>query len=368
MHSLIAPLLFSLTAALSTSAQDVASLRDAPTEVARINLLSDQNFVFDFLGAKAKSAEGAAGVVVTAAAANFPALTGEAISMAVAFIGPCGLVTPHTHPRATEISYVLNGTMEVGFIQENGARFVTNTVGPGEAAVFPKGSIHYEQNLGCEPMTFIAALNSEDPGVNSVAQRYFGIAIDAVGASLGGLSDQQVAQIEANIPDNIALGSDECLARCNIKRQNQPTAQRQPRVQGNALPSNFSGPAPPNNTSPANGNSTSGNSTSGHAVDLADTSGALEGFTEDQGKPNVLVIALAAVCAVLGLGYVVLGITYFVRRRNTRTKSNRYVQPGAQFAPGGAFHDKAAPFEAFHPTESEQHDRSTPYDPPSGSL
>jgi len=207
---------------------------------------------------------------------------------------------------------------------------------------------------------FVAALNSEDPGASFMAQRYFGIAIDAVAASLGGISEQQVAQIEANIPDVVALGSDECLSRCNITRGTQPETQRQPRVAGNALPSGFSGPPAPSASAPA---ATGSAAASGSAK----ASGSLEAFTNDNGKPNVLVIALIAVCAVLGLGYVVLGITYCVRRRNSRTKGSRYTRPGAQFAPGG-FSDKAAPFEAFHPTESEQHDRSTPYDPPSGAL
>ena len=52
---------------------------------------------------------------------------------------PCGLNTPHTHPRATEFLFVISGTaLEVGFIEENGARYVNNTVFPGQAALFPK--------------------------------------------------------------------------------------------------------------------------------------------------------------------------------------------------------------------------------------
>ena len=39
------------------------------------------------------------------------------------------------------------------------------------------------------------------------------------------------------LPDNFALGRDECLQRCGITRGTQPTTQRQPRVSANALPS-----------------------------------------------------------------------------------------------------------------------------------
>lgn len=63
--------------------------------------------------------------------------------------------TPHTHPRATEILYAVNGTLTSGTIGENGSRFVFNTIYPGQASVFPQGSVHYQSNEGCEPMTFV---------------------------------------------------------------------------------------------------------------------------------------------------------------------------------------------------------------------
>lgn len=45
--------------------------------------------------------------------------------------------TPHTHPRATEILYSVNGTLSSGTIGENGSRFVFNNLYPGQATVFP---------------------------------------------------------------------------------------------------------------------------------------------------------------------------------------------------------------------------------------
>jgi oxalate decarboxylase/phosphoglucose isomerase-like protein (cupin superfamily) len=79
---------------------------------------------------------------------------------------------PHTHPRAAEFLYVVSsGQLEAGFIEENGARFVINTLTQGQGTIFPKGSIHFQANLGCEPLTFVAALNDEDPGACQIAQR-----------------------------------------------------------------------------------------------------------------------------------------------------------------------------------------------------
>ena len=79
--------------------------------------------------------------------------------------------TPHTHPRATEILYLVSGEMETGFIEENGARFVHNVLTKGQGTLFPQGSIHYQINTGCDPVLFVAALNNEDPGTSQIAQR-----------------------------------------------------------------------------------------------------------------------------------------------------------------------------------------------------
>jgi len=144
----------------AANAELVSKLITAPTQVQRLALLNDSDFVFDFTKGVGL-AKGAGGEVTTANAADFPAVIGNGMAMAVATMEPCGMNTPHTHPRATEFLYVVNGTgLEIGFIEENGARFVSNTVYPGQGSIFPKGSIHFQQNLGCDRLTFVAALNN----------------------------------------------------------------------------------------------------------------------------------------------------------------------------------------------------------------
>ena len=91
--------------------------------------------------------------------------------MTIGFLGPCGMNTPHTHPRATEINFSVNTTLRAGFLEENGARFVDVELAAGSAAVFPMGAIHFEMNPSCEPAMFVAAFDNEDPGVGQVAQR-----------------------------------------------------------------------------------------------------------------------------------------------------------------------------------------------------
>ncbi|CAF4205663.1 unnamed protein product, partial [Didymodactylos carnosus] len=58
---------------------------------------------------------------------------------------------------------------------------------PSQATVFPKGAIHFQQNIGCKPAKFVAAFNHEDPGVLTIANSFFGqFPDDIVQASLGG--------------------------------------------------------------------------------------------------------------------------------------------------------------------------------------
>jgi len=224
------------TADAAKAADIVADLKRAPTQVARLNILANnRDWLFDY-NAGVGTVRNAGGNLTVANVANFPALFANGMAMAVGQVAPCGMNSPHTHPRATEFLFLVNGQMDAGFIEENGARFVINTLSGGQGTIFPKGSIHYQLNLGCEPITFIAALNDEDPGVNQAAQRFFGLPPDVVDATLGDIGLELVVKIASGIPDNLAIGVDRCLKKCNLKRGNQTTLQLQPRVEGNAFP------------------------------------------------------------------------------------------------------------------------------------
>ena len=49
--------------------------------------------------------------------------------------------TPHTHPRAAEMLFSVNGTIQSGFLDENGARFVASTVPAGTGTIYPQVGI-----------------------------------------------------------------------------------------------------------------------------------------------------------------------------------------------------------------------------------
>ena len=141
--------------------------------------------------------------------------------MTVAFLGPCGMNTPHVHNRATELNVVVQGRLVTNFVLENGAKPVENTLEQYQMAVFPQGAIHQEFNPDCSPTVFVAGFNNEDPGVNTIAQNFFSLRPDVVTATLGGVQTLEGKDIESFrdfIAENIALGIDACLNKCGIKR------------------------------------------------------------------------------------------------------------------------------------------------------
>ena len=96
------------------------------------------------------------------------------ISLARIDFAPYGLNPPHIHPRATEILTVLEGTLYVGFVTSNPSKLFTKVLYPGDVFVFPIGLIHFQFNVGNAKAVAIASLNSQNPGVSTVANAVFG--------------------------------------------------------------------------------------------------------------------------------------------------------------------------------------------------
>lgn len=89
-----------------------------------------------------------------------------------------GLVGPHTHPRATELLTVLEGTLYVGFVSfnqsDNSAKLFSKVLYPGDVWVYPKALIHFRFNIGEIPAVAIAAFSSQNPGNHMIADGAFG--------------------------------------------------------------------------------------------------------------------------------------------------------------------------------------------------
>ncbi|KAF8775073.1 hypothetical protein HU200_005125 [Digitaria exilis] len=98
------------------------------------------------------------------------------ISLARIDYAPLGENPPHTHPRATEILTVLEGTLYVGFVTSNpNNTLFAKVLNKGDVFVFPEGLIHFQFNpVHDKPAIALAALSSQNPGVITITNAVFG--------------------------------------------------------------------------------------------------------------------------------------------------------------------------------------------------
>ncbi|KAK4263337.1 hypothetical protein QN277_028763 [Acacia crassicarpa] len=117
---------------------------------------------------------------------NLPGLNTLGLVLVRIDIAANEIVPPHSHPRASEVTTCLQGTLLVGFTDTLNRVFSQN-LKPGESFVFPKGLIHYLYNLDSrKPAVAISGLNSQNPGTQ--------IASIATFASTPGIPDEVLAK------------------------------------------------------------------------------------------------------------------------------------------------------------------------------
>lgn len=82
--------------------------------------------------------------------------------------------------------------------------------------LFPRGTIHFTQNLGCKNAILAAAYNSEDGGLITISQDSFKIPNDILGTAFR-LNETAIESIRRALPENVAKGTEACLKRCGPK-------------------------------------------------------------------------------------------------------------------------------------------------------
>lgn len=95
---------------------------------------------------------------------NLPGLNTLGLTMARVDIAANGLVPPHSHPRASEVTILLEGSLLVGFVDTSN-RLYTQRLCSGDCFVFPKGLIHFLYNTDLvNPALAVSGLSSQNPG------------------------------------------------------------------------------------------------------------------------------------------------------------------------------------------------------------
>lgn len=110
---------------------------------------------------------------------------------------------------------------ENGVVDKDGNRRVIRTeLGPNMMTPFVQGSVHTQYNPDCEPATFVAAFAAEDFGTGQVIDETFALSDDLIAATFGqSIAGEDIDRVRAAIPRSIALGVDECLKKCGIKKR-----------------------------------------------------------------------------------------------------------------------------------------------------
>ena len=106
--------------------------------------------------------------VTSVSVEQIPGLDTLGISLDRIDYAPYGLNPPHTHPRATKILVVLEGTLYVRFVTSNPDNsLITKVLYSGDVFVFPVGLIHFQFNIGKTNAVAFAGLSSQNPVVNN---------------------------------------------------------------------------------------------------------------------------------------------------------------------------------------------------------
>lgn len=116
--------------------------------------------------------------VTKASMAELPALNGQSVSYAILRYPACSVNPPHTHPRSAELLFLIDGELEVGFVDTTN-KLYTQTLQTGDLFVFPKGLVHYQYNNNANyTATAISAFGSANAGTVSVPGSVFTTGID----------------------------------------------------------------------------------------------------------------------------------------------------------------------------------------------
>lgn len=125
--------------------------------------------VFDYNNGASLDPGDKAGKITAAVAETFPILVDQEISTVTAFLNPCSLLVPHTHPQIESLvvtkGTITTGTLIPGLVGSgHGTGEIVQTLSQYQGTVFPAGAIHYQLNPSCQQSVFVSSLASSDPG------------------------------------------------------------------------------------------------------------------------------------------------------------------------------------------------------------
>jgi oxalate decarboxylase/phosphoglucose isomerase-like protein (cupin superfamily) len=145
-------------------------------------------------------------------------LPGPGFGQTIVTMGPCAGNTPHTHPRGSEISFLLYGNITFGMIEENALNNapILRNMTAGDTIHIPQGVMHFSHNPYCEPAAFLANFATPDPGTQTTWNSLVRVPTYILNAATG-LTEDTINQLKnLPLPTAPGTGGEECMRRCGL--------------------------------------------------------------------------------------------------------------------------------------------------------
>jgi oxalate decarboxylase/phosphoglucose isomerase-like protein (cupin superfamily) len=126
-----------------------------------------------------------AGNFYRASSKNFPALKGLAVQGLE--LAPGAVREPHSHPNANQLDYCISGKGRVGIVGPEGETHYLD-LQPGDISFVPQGYLHWIENIGEEPLSFLVVLSHEEPQTIELSEMLTGVP-DQTLANMFGVSE-----------------------------------------------------------------------------------------------------------------------------------------------------------------------------------
>jgi quercetin dioxygenase-like cupin family protein len=146
------------------------------------------------------SITGTGAIATLATVSEYPGVNTQGVSHLRLDFAIGGVIPVHTHSLAAETLFVVKGSIYTGFISDDNVLYAS-TLQVGDLTIFPKGTQHFQLNVGNETAITFNTLTSQNPGFLITANQVFETGIpSAVLEKSFGINATAVKSIQGSVP------------------------------------------------------------------------------------------------------------------------------------------------------------------------
>ncbi|KAJ8767344.1 hypothetical protein K2173_017388 [Erythroxylum novogranatense] len=156
------------------------------------------DFVFSGLGIPGNTSNIIKAAVTPAFVSQFPGVNGLGISIARLDLAIGGVIPMHTHPAASEVLVVVQGSICAGFISSTANQVYYKNLKKGDIMVFPQGLLHFQINSAKGISEAFVSFSGPNPGLQILDFALFANDLPSeIIESVTFLDDAQVKKLKA---------------------------------------------------------------------------------------------------------------------------------------------------------------------------